>query len=175
MTPEPGWNEKEAQTVEWLCMSSFQLLVFPRRRKAGPERLNLGIPWLTADQRQDWGNDAHCPTSGPGPWSCLDLEMCWCPGHSGLQGCPREPESLSGGGGGWYGGGQGTRNGVVGGRGTKLSALHTVDPGQAPTNLPAFPCAGVEGKRCWNGEERGWPWGGCVGAPPWLNGKSSPR
>lgn len=44
-----------------------------------------------------------------------------------------------------------------GGRGRKLSALHTVDPEQAPTNLPAFPCTGAEGKRCWNREERAGP------------------
>lgn len=96
VTPEPGWNEKEAQTVEWLSMSSFQLLIFPRRRKAGPKRLNLGIPWLTAGQWWDWGNDAHCLTSGPGPWSGLDLETCWCPRHGGRQGCPGEPRSFSG-------------------------------------------------------------------------------
>ena len=113
-TPEPGWHEEEAQTVQCLCMSSFQLLVFPRRRNAGPERSNSGIARLAAGQRQDWGNDAHRPTSRPGPWSCLDLEVCWCPGHGGPQGCPREPKSLSGGGAGWCGGGQGTRNGVAG-------------------------------------------------------------
>lgn len=112
---------------------------------------------------------------GQGPGPAWTWRRAGALGTVDCRAAPESPSHFSGGGGGWYGGGQGTRNGVVGGRGTKLSALHTVDPGQAPTNLPAFPCAGVEGKRCWNGEERGWPWGGCVGAPPWLNGKSSPR
>lgn len=64
-------------------MPSFQLLLFPRKRKVGPERLSSVVPGLTAAPWQDWGNDARFLTSGPEPLSGLDLEKWRCPGHGG--------------------------------------------------------------------------------------------
>ena len=44
MTPEPGWNEKEAQTVEWLCYVIFPAPHFPQEKESRSQEVKLGDP-----------------------------------------------------------------------------------------------------------------------------------
>ena len=88
---------------------------------------------------------------------------------SGPQGCPAQPKPLNDGA-GLGGAVSRARNGVVGGQEQEAESLTYSRP-WAPTSLPAFPCAAIESKRCWNREGRGWPWGGRVGA---LSGEHFP-
>lgn len=44
MTPEPGWNEKEAQTMEWFCYVIFPAPRFPQEKESGSQEVKLGDP-----------------------------------------------------------------------------------------------------------------------------------
>lgn len=157
-----------SRTEAWTWTSSSPLLILSDRERQRVQRwLCITIPGLKGKdpglscQCKTWDNDVCLPTSRWRPLSCLDRRcgsalgmMVASFGAVGLFGEPQtcsdgDPEGSAELRTGWWGWGAG------GGVPCLCSR-----PSGLLKNLPAFPCAAVESKRCWKVVRRAWLWVG---------------
>ena len=92
MTPEPGWNEKEAQTVEWLCYVIFPAPHFPQEKDSRSQEVKLGDPMAHRWSVAGLGQRCSLPGQGPGPaWT---WRRAGAPGTVDCRAVPESPGHL---------------------------------------------------------------------------------